>query len=46
MDGILTDSVPAVVVDVVVVDGQVVAVIMRVEPVADVVVDLRRSNKT
>ena len=32
---------PAVVVDVVVVDGEVVAVVMRVQPVADVVVHLR-----
>lgn len=36
--GGLTDSVPTVVVDVVVVDGQVVAVVVRVEAVSDVVV--------
>lgn len=36
---------PAVVVDVVVVDGEVVAVVVRVEPVADVVVHLRSRER-
>lgn len=40
MVGVLTDSVPAVVVDVVVTDGDVVGVVMGIEPVADVVMHL------
>lgn len=44
-DKLLTDPVPAVVVHVVVVDGDVVAVIMRIEPVPDVVVNLGQAKQ-